>query len=554
LDESTAADVHPVSGLSSRLTHLGLALPRPRAVLFVIAATALLMSVALIDGWPTVFYDSGGYYLLGEDVAQTLHLTKKALALYPDTPPDVTPPGQAKDDWGLDRFALGSRSSIYGFLMYACDRIANLWLLIVAQACAAAWILYLLWRKVAPAAPGWSYLAWVAALSAGSSLAFFVAFVMPDVFAGVAGLSVILLMVWGDRLSAAEKAGAWATLVFSLACHTSNPAIVFLLLPVAALVLWRQGVEPVRIGRNTALVAMAVVAAVAANFTFLAGVKLRTGGALHAMPFLAGRLLADGPGRRYLYQACDHGADYALCRFRTAPLDNADDIFWSFDPQHGVMSVTDDQTKLAIVRQQPRFVMGVIAAYPLDVARAELGNFITQLTMFESGYDPISSPDFFLTDSYWKTTNFRKLLPGAEHCRPTGPGCVSPFQAQLEWLKALQGVVLATAVCLLGWQVVRPLGRASLAGRIDWRADSARTVSASLILVAFVFVNGFVSGVLSAPYPRYESRLIWVVPALAGLLPIAWFGQRRVRASRRATAAMDRMRLGSAKKCDRLFP
>jgi hypothetical protein len=45
------------------------------------AVTVMMMLVALVDRWPTVFYDSGGYYLLGEDVAQTLHLTRKMYAL-----------------------------------------------------------------------------------------------------------------------------------------------------------------------------------------------------------------------------------------------------------------------------------------------------------------------------------------------------------------------------------------------------------------------------------------------------------------------------------------
>jgi hypothetical protein len=41
-----------------------------------------------------------------------------------------------------------------------------------------------------------------------------------------------------------------------------------------------------------------------------------------------------------------------------------------------------------------------------------------------------------------------------------------------------------------------------------------------------VIMNAFVTGVLSGVEPRYQSRVIWLLPLLAGLLILDWRGRR----------------------------
>jgi hypothetical protein len=496
---------------------------------FVGAVTVMIMLVALVDRWPTVFYDSGGYYLLGEDVAQSLHLTRKTYALYPDIPPEDVKASAVPDDWGLDGFALGSRSSIYGFLMYVCQRVGTLWLLAAVQALAAAAALHLLWKKTAPL-PAWTYPVWAGGLVLSSSVAFFAAFMMPDIFGGISAIGLLLLLVWDDRLRRWQRAAVVVALSFTLACHASNIMIAIVMIPIASGLLWFGGVGPRSLKQRLLWVTIAIFVAICLNGAFLVGVKLRTGRTLHTMPYLTARLLADGPGRTYLYQACDNGVHFALCRFRQAALADADDILWSYDPRYGVMSVANPETEAAILHEQLHFVAGVIAYDPLGVIRAEFHNWWRQLTMFETGEDPILSPDFFLTDSYWETTNFRLLLPGAERCRPLGPGCVSPFEEGIGVIDGLQKYSLIAALVTLAWTArPRSIGRKFTGLRLT----TPPMVMASRALLAIVVVNGFISGVLSAPHPHYEARLIWVVPALAFLI---WLDKAsRVTATPRAT-------------------
>jgi len=54
-------------------------------------------------------------------------------------------------------------------------------------------------------------------------------------------------------------------------------------------------------------------------------------------------------------------------------------------------------------------------------------------------------------------------------------------------------------------------------------ANESRFGPFSMILVAGVTVNAFVCGAMSDPYDRYQIRVIWLIPLLAGFSAgIAW--------------------------------
>jgi hypothetical protein len=496
-------------------------------VIQISVATILFMSIALLNGWPTVFQDTGGYYLLGEDVAQSLHLTKARIALTGQVLPEQPPPGQAGDDGDLDPLALASRSSTYGFFFYVTQRIGTTWLTVAAQAAAAATLVYMLWRKGTPNAPRWTFFVLAPLLAACTSVAFFAAFLMPDIFAGVAGAALLLLVIWPDRLNIWEKIGLWSTLCFSIACHTANAPGILVVGGVAAAVMKFRRTENRAILKTVGPVFLAIVASLFLHYAFIVGVKARTGVWLHNMPFLAARVIADGPGRAYLFHACDNGVKYALCDFRHSSLDVADDILWSFDPKHGVMLVANQKVGLTIAREQPRFLAGVIAYDPAGVLTAMMRNWGRQLGLFYTGYDPIMEPDFFFTDPYWKTTNTWLLLPDRKLCKPIGPGCTSPLTDQVDTITALQGVTIVMSLLIVFASLVAVLRQSRRRRPPGSRPDAERLVSASLLAIVFVIANAAVCGMASGPYPRYEARLIWLLPAMAGLLAISMTRPRR---------------------------
>jgi hypothetical protein len=58
------------------------------------------------------------------------------------------------------------------------------------------------------------------------------------------------------------------------------------------------------------------------------------------------------------------------------------------------------------------------------------------------------------------------------------------------------------------------------------------------VLVAFIVIaNGALTGALSMPDDRYECRVIWMAPLLAGLFVSAWLSQRQTAGGRLSRSA-----------------
>ena len=54
------------------------------------------------------------------------------------------------------------------------------------------------------------------------------------------------------------------------------------------------------------------------------------------------------------------------------------------------------------------------------------------------------------------------------------------------------------------------------------RRRPARALHALVALVLLaVFLNAGITGVISGPFARYQARLIWLIPALAGIVAAA---------------------------------
>src|SRR5260370_26617908 len=56
------------------------------------------------------------------------------------------------------------------------------------------------------------------------------------------------------------------------------------------------------------------------------------------------------------------------------------------------------------------------------------------------------------------------------------------------------------------------------------RQWSRRVVGVTAIIVFVVIANAAVTGILSNVEDRYQARVIWLVPLLAGVLVLAWLG------------------------------
>ena len=493
-----------------------------RPLLLVLAGALVQLAVVAVDGRPKVFTDTDDYFAQGRTFTHAV-AAFVAHGRLPFAPADawarLTDPGMGDEEPIHNQNK--ARSGYYGAVLFNLQKLGSLWALAAAQAAVASWLVWMLWREAARgaqrAASSAGYLGVMAALSLATSLPFFTSFAMPDVFAGFSVLSAVLLLVYGDRLGRGEAIGLWLLLAACANFHASNGPILLALAALGGLLVWRAGA-----GRRRALAAGgailgAVAAAILAGSVYGLVVKLRSGDTLRRPPFLAVRVLADGPGRAYLRGACARNAHaYTLCASRTLPLDDTEDMLWADDPALGLYNAAEFPVREALSKEETRFVLHAVASDPVGEAAAALGGFARQLVTFPVA-EPLENPAYYLTDSYWSDTNLPALVLGMGGCGPGLDRCGSRLPPAP--LTLIHYGAVAAALAYAGWSLRRLRVLRRLASG-EWDAP-ARLAAVAVLLLAAVVVNAAVCGALSGVFPRYQARIVWLAPLAALLLAAA---------------------------------
>lgn len=501
-------------------------------LLALLAATLLLMSVAFADGRPTVFYDSHSYDVMGRDLIETVRD-------WPQSNQNKFQAHRQMGDWPVPTDRLvdpeveGARSPFYGVLLHASYLSTTIWGLAALQSLLAAWVIYLLWRTVAPKAPSWSYLALMAAAVAGTSISFYTTFAMPDIFAGIGGAALVLILAQGDRLRRLEIAGLWAVIAYSMAIHRSHWATGLVVAAAGGLLLWVMGLPIQSLVRRLLVVFSAAMVAWAAGAAYGAVYENRTGHRLGHPPFIMARLIADGPGLAYMRHACapnpQGGAQpYVLCKFQANAIAStrvkvsreliSNLILWSDRKTLGVFNYASRPERVGLESQEMRFVLGTLKYDPMGQALASLSDWGRQLVAFQVD-DPLRNPAAYLRGRYWKTTVLPKMIPNFDACRPPGD-CRPPFDYSL--LAAWHGTVLIGGLLLLAWRLsLKDVRQAVWARGLKDGHEPARVAATVLLLTGVLLVNAAVCGILSGPFARYQARLVWLLPVSAGLAACA---------------------------------
>jgi putative flippase GtrA len=486
-------------------------------LLALIAATLLMMAVAFADGRPAVFYDSHSYDVMGRNLIETVEQYPQSIAfkMKPGVRRDALP---VRSDSETDAHVMGARSGYYGALLHLTWVIGSIWLLAAIQSFLAAWVVYLLWRTLAPKAPPWSYLAVVAATVIGTSVSFFTTFAMPDIFAGIGGAAMVLILSQADRLKRREMVGLWLLSAFAMTIHKSHLGTGLVVAVAGAGLVWLMGLPLANAWRRMALLLLAAFVAWFAGFAADQAYQARTGYKLGHPPFMMARVLADGPGRAYMRYACAHGEPYALCKYQANVGNSTDLILWSDRQKLGVFNISDWNTRDRLEKEENKFVIGTVMFDPVGQAAASLGNWWEQFIAYQVD-DPLRNPAAYLRGRYWPTTALPKMIPNFAACRPPGD-CRPPFTFKL--LADWHGAVLGASILLMLWRLTRADVRQGLLKRgLKSDDEPTRVLSVILLLLGVAATNAAICGVLSGPFARYQSRLIWLLPVGAGLMMCA---------------------------------
>ena len=436
---------------------------------------AVLCLPAFLNRSPLLCSDTQAYYTGGrtaiEKIASLLH------------------PAQNAAVENALREARGIRSAYFALYEYVTANIGTLWLTIAIQGAIVLLLLRLIFAMLCPAHSRWSMTAIVLFLALFSTASWTVSYVMPDVFNAIVALAIIAVVVFWGRLGRLQCTALTIVIAASVTMHLTN--LITAIGTLALATLLRRRLWP------SVMVGGAVIAGVFALLLVgRAGFHQWTI-APQSPPFLTARIIADGPGRLYLRTNCPQ-LGWVMCRYLDRLDVGADDFIWH---ENGVYSAHDvtPEDRAAIRAEDKRLYIAAALAYPglwlrsvvLNLAR-QLGDFTLENHIMPSWatYTPAGM-------EIWPKDDL--LASTITHREP---------ELEMAWDKALYAAVLGSIVYLLLLAYQRALGR-----------DEADVV---ILAMAAAWLSAL-AGALSEVAPRYETRAIWLIPAVAALL----FASRR---------------------------
>lgn len=465
-------------------------------------AALVLCWPMLVAGGPLFYADTYAYAAQGNSAIEVAG--ERIAGLFGNAPSageaDGGEAGVQGDAGDGDGGATKLRSVAYSiYLAFAIKTPLGFVLACILQGAAVLWMFFVLVPPLDPSRQRRAAISF-ALVAAFTSLPWFVSYAMPDL------LAAMIPVFYVAMLGRDETLAHWQ--LFALVALTTGAVLAhYGHLPLAAalgvlVIGWRwfeRSLRPMTI----ILCLLPVLLGALGNFT--TG-KVATGEASIApkrLPILLARSIDDGPARWYLEDACPT-AGYAMCDlFENEIPANIHDFLWA---EEGYAGATDAQVE-AIRAEENTILIEAFRRYPVEQTRALFGNAALQTVAVGTG-------------ELWT------LPPGSPPLDPA----------------VLQGVVLETDdPALRPFDIVLPLATAAALlalGLAWWRGllDRSQTLAAMLVLAALA-INAAIFGGLSAPVDRYQSRMVWLVPALLAVFAIRWPGMRRAGASASVTGS-----------------
>ncbi len=425
--------------------------------------TIALLAPALWNHFPIVFADTGGYLLRPIEGALEL-----------------------------------GRSALYGDFLLAGLQL-DFWPDVIVQAGLSVWLVLLVLRT-----HGWGgrtdlALSVILVLALTTSLPWFAAQLMPDIFVPLAALALYLLAYQGAQLHVAEKIALGAVIAFGIASHMSILALAILMLGAlaivrtapAALILPRP-----RMATPVLAVAAGIALALGSNF-LIAGVFGFTPGGSN---FLFARLLQDGIIARYLKDKCPNPT-VRLCAYRETLPTSGDDWMW-----RGESPLVQLGGWQEFEPEANRIIRDTVLHYPEASLGLAIQKTLKQLVVVKTG-DGINS------DNNWHVEwVLHEHAPRASLRYLASPQHKNEFS-----FTAINFVHVPVALMST---VALPFLFVFLLRR---RPPAAAFVMTTLIALV---ANAAICGIFSGPASRYQSRLV-PIATLAAIISALDLRRRR---------------------------
>ncbi len=405
----------------------------------------MLIAPALWNGYPLLQWDTGGY-----------------LARW------------------YEGYLVPSRSTVFGLYLHFGED-SSFWINLGIQALAILWILQLTLRVFGMVRP-LRLLALSTALILTTALPWLASMLLTDIFAGLSVLSLFILVLHGDRISAIEKCSLFAFTAFAAATHSATLAALLGLCCAgwAARPLLHQRIAVAGLVRGSLTIVAGAVMLVSANFALSGQLAWTPGG--YGVAF--GRMLQDGIVARYLRDHC-RGAKLKLCPYRNELPATADQFLWGNSVFNALGRFKGMNDEMGFI------VMHSLAEYPLRQTEAAIVATAQQLVHVATG----EGTNGWIPHTYGIIEHY---LPG--QLKPMRAARQQHWDidfAAVNWLHIPVALVSMLAVIAM-------FATAVWRRRLDDLTLLAATVSLALL------GNAFICGVISGPHDRYGARMAWV--------------------------------------------
>ncbi len=328
-------------------------------------------------------------------------------------------------------------------------------------------------------------------LGTATSLGFFTATLLPDVFGGLALLALIILALFRSEMAKPEQALWFAAIVIFSMFHKAFLLVDLALLFVIFLLSFRKIVVP---GMLPATIA--VTLASAATLVTNPALERVVGVQIIDPPFLLARSIADGPAAQVLKNRCLSPV-YVNCLVADSLPMTEEDYIWGnhIDPARKNPPnwlQMPPATREAMSKEQAAIMVEVFRSYPIWQLRESIRNFVRQ----------------------FHTVDLMEFRP-----RPDVEAATIRWGYADEIARYRQGSVVSGGFPLAGlgavWSLLYDLAILGVATLLLFRRRFLANIDQRLIITAMLLmvglaINAAVNGMLSGVFGRYQGRVSWL--------------------------------------------
>ena len=319
-------------------------------VLGVTLLTILFLVIPLWNGFPLVFYDTGGY--LAE---------------------------------GLQGAFLAERSPVYSLLLFFTDGAVSLWPVVILQAALSAWLIAETARVEVARLSLLGLVGIGVTLMLATGIGWYTGQVEPDCMTALVVLGAYLLLFRSGALGARRVTLIVAVTGLAAACHPSHLGLMAGLLLVAVVLRLAQHELRLKILPALGALMLALALIFASNYVLTRQLFLTRS----ASVFVFARLMQDGIVKRLLDDTCPQSG-YRLCAYKSRLKTRADAWLWAPDSLFRAEGGFNGNHA-----EESRIIADSIRRYPFLQAKAALRDSVQQFFTFKTG-DGIESQEWVL--------------------------------------------------------------------------------------------------------------------------------------------------------------